>query len=342
MEETGTERLHFDPPDFRSILRGRFQEWVRRRIPASREVVLGHRNIFIIPTRQGLGFCLILVLMFVGAVNYQASLAFAVVFLLGGLFLLSIFHTYRNLSGLRLAGTAPDAVFAGEMAPVTLVLERRGKRTYEALRLHFPDSPQQVGVDLVASVEERPQLHVPARRRGPFSPGRLTVETTFPFGLCRAWSPIDLAIGGLVWPRPEPCDLQWLLDRVHPSGNRTPVGGNDDFYGLREYQRGDSLKHVAWKNYARGQGLFTKQFSSQVDDKLWLDWDMFPGLGIEARLSRLCWCVLQLSGGLSAYGLRLPGLEIAPGRGDAHYRRVMEALALHGLEQGRAGEGGGE
>jgi uncharacterized protein (DUF58 family) len=29
------------------------------------------------------------------------------------------------------------------------------------------------------------------------------------------------------------------------------------------------------------------------------------------------------------YGLRLPGVEIAPGRGDAHRSACLQALALH-------------
>jgi uncharacterized protein (DUF58 family) len=30
------------------------------------------------------------------------------------------------------------------------------------------------------------------------------------------------------------------------------------------------------------------------------------------------------------YGLRLPGVEIAPGRGEAHRGACLQALALHG------------
>src|SRR5690606_20861322 len=119
--------------------------------------------------------------------------------------------------------------------------------------------------------EARLALHVPAPRRGRFSPGRLTVSTVFPFGLCRAWSPVDLALDCIVWPRPEPCDLQALLDQAAPDGSGAPIDSREDFYGLREYQRGDSLRQVAWKHAARGQGMFVKQFAGRRDDELWLD-----------------------------------------------------------------------
>src|SRR5690606_17155224 len=144
------------------------------------------------------------------------------------------------------------------------------------------------------ATEQRLNLYLPTVRRGRMHPGRLVVETVYPFGICRAWSLIDLNFTCLVYPRPVECDLDWLLASQQQHGNTTITRGNDDFHGLREYQRGDSLKHVAWKNLARGQGMYTKEYASNVDNRVWLRWDMFPGLGVEDRLSRLCYCVLKL------------------------------------------------
>ena len=96
------------------------------------------------------------------------------------------------------------------------------------------------------------------------------------------------------------------------------------------------MKQVAWKNVARGQGLQVKQFAEYVDDRIWLDWDMFYGFGAEGRLSRLCYCVLNLSRTDTAYGLRMPGVEIAPDKGTGHRNWLLKVLALYpgpGAEQ---------
>ena len=53
------------------------------------------------------------------------------------------------------------------------------------------------------------------------------------------------------------------------------------------------------------------------------------GLGLEQRLSRLAGWVLAADRAGAHYGLRLPGVEIAPGRGDAHRAACLQALALH-------------
>lgn len=316
----------------RDRLRERFRGWVNRRIPPARRILLNHQNIFILPNRQGMGFLVVLALMLIGAINYEASLAFALSFLLMGLFLTSIFHTFRNLSGLQVSAVAGRSVFAGENAEITVILDRAGEREYESIHLGFP-STDRASADLIDDREIRVELYAPVTRRGRFSPGRLCIETVFPFGICRAWSLVDLQVACLVFPRPIPCDLEWLLSTQQQAGHIRMNTGNEDFYALREYQRGDSLRHVAWKNFARGQGLLTKQFSSNLDERVWLDWEMFPDLDMENRLSRLCFCVLQLDQSGMDYGLRLPGIEIAPDKGAVHYQRVLEKLALYGLEE---------
>ena len=77
----------------------RFQQWLRERIPPTSHITLSQKNIFIFPTRTGFVFAGLLVLLILGAINYQASLVYAMAFLLGSLFLVTILYTFRNLSG---------------------------------------------------------------------------------------------------------------------------------------------------------------------------------------------------------------------------------------------------
>lgn len=307
-----------------------FHRWVHRRIPPSRHVILNQYNIFILPNKQGLGFLAVLALMFVGAINYEASLAFALVFWLLGVFILSIFYTFRNLSGLHISAVSGSSVFAGEHAEICVILSRHGERIHEALNLSFPGS-RKVTANLISNTEERSSIYLAADKRGWFRPGRMTIETIFPFGLCRSWSLVDLDLRCLVYPKPVECDLTWLTSQQQQSGHTNITRGSDDFHSLRDYQQGDSLRHVAWKIAARGRGMYTKEYSANVDDKIWLRWDMFPDMAMEDRLSRLCYCVLQLDAAGLEYGLELPGEVIQPAKGSSHYEKVMRTLALFGI-----------
>lgn len=316
-----------EAPNARLWRSPRFKRWLDRRMPAADSVVLDQKKIFILPTREGLYFLVLVLLMMLAATNYQNSLAFALAFLLVSLFIVSILHTYRNLSGLSIEAGATKPAFATEDAEFQVILKRHGARTYEALMLGWDPELLQ-GADLIEDEEVKLRLFVKTGRRGVMNPGRLLIQTWYPVGLFRAWSWVDLGMTTLVYPRP-----------VH--GGELPVGttttnegalvqreGADDFYGLREYQDGDPLRHVAWKSYARTGEMLTKQYAAFVDRRIWLDWEYFQGLDREARLSRLCYWVIRLSSGNDEYGLRLPGQMIEPSRGAEHREAVLRALAL--------------
>jgi uncharacterized protein (DUF58 family) len=89
---------------------------------------------------------------------------------------------------------------------------------------------------------------------------------------------------------------------------------------------------VVWKKAAKlldsGGELLSRDTSSTVQQRLWLEWQATAALAPEARLSRLAaWVVRGDQLGLR-YGLRLPHASIEPDQGDAHRRACLEALAL--------------
>ena len=81
---------------------------------------------------------------------------------------------------------------------------------------------------------------------------------------------------------------------------------------------------------ARGDDLLTKEFQATASAELWLDWMDARAPDPEARLSVLAHWVIETERLGQSYGLRLPGVSIPPGRGEAHRARCLEALALHG------------
>lgn len=296
--------------------------------PESGPVRLDRRRVYILPTRQGLLLGGVLVAILLGAINYDNALAYALVFLLAGLGVVSILHTWRNLLGLRVEAGRCQAVFAGEQARFVIGLHNDTDEARPAVALTAPD-----GVETVWDVAvglRWVELLRPAPRRGRLRAGRFTLATRFPLGLFRAWSPLELAMDCLVYPAPAP---QRGLPPAQPGtegGGGDGGQGHDDFAALRPYRAGDSLGHVHWKAVAREQGMHTKLFTGEQAQELWLAWELLPGLPVEDRLARLCRWVLEADAAGLAYGLRLPDRSIAPAFGPAQRRRCLEALALYG------------
>lgn len=311
-------------------VRPRWQGWIARRIPPAATQQLNQRRIFIIPTRQGLAFGVALLLMLLTAINYQNSLAYGLTFLLLSLFIVAILHTYRNLGGLRLTALGAQPVFVGEQAVFRVRLEGEG-RARQAVGIGW-DAEQLQFADVLSDGAQEVLLALTAERRGWLRPGRLRVESRFPLGLLVAWSWLDLQQSALVYPRPLPGDLPLESGsaEVDDEGVRPSGRGVDDFQGLRPYQPGDSRRRLHWKAYSRGQGLLVKDFAALSGRNVWLEFNALGG-DAEARLSRLCHWVLELSQRQGPFGLRLPDGRIPVAEGDAHREACLRALALHGV-----------
>lgn len=321
----------------RQRLKRGFVDWSLRRSPRLKQLTLNQRRIYILPSRAGFTFLLLLLVMLLLAINYQNNLMFAATFLLGSLFVVAILHTYANLSGISIHFIRGHACFAGEQAAFDLTLSASGTRQYESIQLGLAEGDSSA-IDLLEQRQLTLSLYQHTYRRGPLQAGALLIETYYPLGLFRAWTWLQVDLQTVVYPRPVAggalADLIGAGSGEQTKKYQSEKSGGEEFAGLEQYQPGMSLKRIAWKNYARGQGMHAKQYVELSDNRRWLSWEVWPELGTEARLSRLTWWVLQLHCLGEEYGLQLPGLEISPDRGELHRVQVLEALACFTLNAG--------
>jgi uncharacterized protein (DUF58 family) len=311
----------------------RIAHWLWGFTPPERGTVeLVHRRVYILPARLGWFFGATLAVLLVGSINYALQLGFALTFLLAGLGLVGMVHTARNLARIAISAGRAEPVFAGESAQFRLYLDARAAFDRPAILVRHIASGAQLVVDVPARGVAEVALPVPAERRGRLALGRVMLETRFPLGLFRAWSYIEPDARCVVYPRPERSALPPFSGEAAAGARRTQTAGSDDFAGLRGYQRSDSPRHIAWKAAARSDELLTKQFAGEAAAELWLDEQLLvPGLDLEQRLSRLAGWVLAAERAGAHYGLRLAGVEIPPGRGEAHRAACLQALALYRL-----------
>jgi uncharacterized protein (DUF58 family) len=309
----------------------RLRNWLYGYAPPERgTVVLGHRRVYIVPTHLGWIYAAMLGILLVGSINFALQLGFVLTFVLAGTGIAAMVHTTRNLARLAVSAGRAEPVFAGEAAQFRLLLDNRARHDRPALLARHIGSGAQVVLDLDAGALGEAVLAVPAQKRGWTPLGRVMLETRFPLGLFRAWSYVEPDARCLVYPQPERSPLPPASAAAAAGASRAHASGNNDFSGLRAYQLSDSPRHVAWKAAARSDNMLTKQFSGAAGAELWLDWwQLAAALDPERRLSRLAGWVLAAEQAGAAYGLRLPGLELAPARGDAHRNACLQALALH-------------
>ncbi len=294
---------------------------------------LMRRNVFILPTPFGFLWLLTAIALYLLGSNYANNPALLMSFLLLGMFLLCIAPTYTNLAGLRLEALAAEAGFADQ--PLCFRLQLRSDRPRASLELSWlaeeRDAPA-VFLGLFSGTFQA-ELWCTPPQRGPFRPGAIRLTSSYPLGLFRCWTYLQPAWEALVYPKPERCLLQSSPGedrREDTTGSAAP--GTETLTGLRPYQRGEPLHRVAWKQVARGQGWYTKQFEGTQHTSLWLRLDQTPGRDREERLSHLCWQVLQCTQQQATFGLMLGSQVLRPASGTAHLKACLQALALYGWE----------
>ncbi|MGC3980930.1 MAG: DUF58 domain-containing protein [Steroidobacteraceae bacterium] len=307
--------------------------WSRRRHGVdSSPVELTHRRIYILPTRLGLVYAIAVLAMGLGGMNYGNNLALMLAFLLAALGFVAMHHCHRNLAGLRIHSLANEPVFAGQLAYLQLAVENPSPQIRFDI-LAETEQHQATPVQATIAAQTPIQLPIASTTRGWLRLERLSLSTRYPFGLFRGWTVLHLDLKCLIYPRPSERSNTPPPTQFDSRHTQDLQRGDDEFAGFRSFHPGDSPNRIAWKAYAREQGLLIKQFAGASVATCVLDWDALAGLDAETRLSRLCrWVIDSHQQGI-AYGLKLPGFNAAPALSEAHRTRCLSALALF---QGRS------
>lgn len=343
----------------------RLRAWLRP--PRRPEHAATHRNVYILPSGAGWLFALLLVVLLVASINDRLALGHALTFGLAAVALVSMPMTHAQVRGLRLRLAPIDPVPAGTPATLVLEIDHPGPARH-GLRLRLDPSTQMLDLDLPADATTTMRLPLPTSQRGWQALPPVVVESRFPFGLFRAWTVWRPEPAVLVWPAveqpapplPAPSGTPEDTD-PSPAGTATVTA----FDGLRPWRAGDGPRDIAWKHLARRPAPLepvSRDLAPLVETSplppLWLTWEEAAGASAaagmdfsrgagrqragspqrpdsqrraiddEARLSRLAAWVQAAHRTGRPCGLRLPGCHIAPSLGEAHRRRLLQALAL--------------
>ena len=317
----------------RRALVDRLSAWAARRHGRdSLPIKINRRRIYILPTRFGVMLACMLVAMLIAGLNYNSNLALAFGFLMASIALVTMHHCNRNLLGLQVDVTTEVDAFAGREASFEFVLRNDSEVERRDVEIRCLAAAGVRSVPARSSEAVLVAVRVP--RRVIVRIAQFELRTRYPFGWFHAWTYVQGALTVYVAPAPHGSRT---LPAVAGSGtgSRSETRGDEDFAGLRAYEPGVPLKHMAWKVLARGGEPAVQSYTSLAALPEWLEWSALEGEDTERRLSQLCLWVLESESAQRIYGLRIPGKEIPPGRGAAHRFACLRALAMFGSAESR-------
>jgi uncharacterized protein (DUF58 family) len=293
-------------------------------------VKIERRRIYIVPTWFGLILTALLIAMLVAGLNYSSNLGLAFAFFMASTVLVAMHHCHRNLLGLTVDVKLEVDALAGADALFFFMLRNESAvdRCDVEVRLDTVVATRSVAIGGYEEV----MLAVPVAHRGVSRWNQFELRTTYPFGWFRAWTYVQAPLTAFVAPAPGGNRPLPPVTAATGEGARSESRGEEDFAGLRSYTPGIPLKHMAWKTLARGGEAAVRVYSDLGARPEWLEWSSLEGLDTETRLSQISrWIAASEAGHQRPYGIRIPGVEIPPGRGPAHRWRCLRALACHGM-----------
>jgi uncharacterized protein (DUF58 family) len=293
-------------------------------------------------TGPGWAYLLLTLLLGLVAVNTGNNL----IYLVESAFLASLavsgFFGKRNLSRLRVDLLPPEEIFAGAGHPWRITV--RNDRTRMAALLirvtwrggsflipYLPPGGSGGGF-LTAAFPER----------GRHPRGEVRIESRYPFGLFIRSRRVDPGDPVIVFPRPLRADLPAAAQAPPDPGSVLPVnrkGDDPEVLLLRDYLEGDSVRHIDWKASARTGELKTKEMAGAAAAPLWIHFDRVPAASREERISRVAHWLLEGNRRGMPVGLVMEGRTHPPASDRGGLRRMLEDLALLGLETEGAAKG---
>ena len=236
------------------------------------------------------GFIYCTMMMFIGlaAINTQANLLFGVFGLMIGILVVSFLLSGVVLRRMKADRVLPDHMIVGRPAALTYNLVNQ-KRFWPSLSVTIGEID---GADAFARPPTAYMLHAANRmaatvaadvvplRRGLVALNRYQLSTSFPFGFIKRAAQRRHADTVLVLPMIGTMRRE-LMRRFQSAQSigvnvRPRAGGNDEFYGVREYRAGENPRHIYWKRSAGAGPMVVKEMTRVSPPKVVLLMDARP------------------------------------------------------------------
>lgn len=213
------------------------------------------------PTKRALALGGGALVLFGVGTNVQAGWVLAIAALLAGLMVVGLVGPLRALRGIEVSRRAPRSATAGQAVAVSLdVTNASGSvRGLIGVDDRFCGRGAAV-VGLIRPNETRQYLgRRSGARRGVYRGGPCTLESGAPFGVARVRRTVDVGSPIVVYPRTYEVGSRQLLGL---GSWRAPAPFGDPST-VRDYRRGDPLKHVHWRTSARRGELVVREFDTE-------------------------------------------------------------------------------
>lgn len=290
-------------------------------------------------------------MLFMGlaAVNSQANLLFGVFGLMFGILLVSFMLSRLMLRRLRIRRTLPEHGVVGQSMSIKYEFTNH-KRFWPSLSVclaeldgteAFVKQPQTYLLHAAPRMTATVPMEVVCKRRGLHALDTYQVGTSFPFGFVKR--AVERTQKDTVLIYPALAEVNPRIMQMARSAEKTGAtvrprrGGQDEFYGVKEFRTGENPRWIYWRRSARTGVLVAKEMTQVSPPRLLLLVDTCAeepteqaGAAVEkviAMAGSLVSHAIEARLAVGVFAWSEGWLGVPPNRGKRHRREVLSALA---------------
>jgi len=301
-------------------------------------------------TSRGISLLLAVIVLLAIAWNTDITMVYIFFVIALVMFVLSYFHMRLNTPDINIQRTAQETAFQDEMLNIKMNIHNnisRGVSFFEIMDYFPAAQPGKEKASLfVLEIKPKEEISfnyaVECYKRGLWKMGPIEIISQDALGFFRMKRTLNIMSNIIVYPSffrifafPPLASgsVSWMgVETAKISGD------SHEFFGIREYQRGDSMSRIHWLSSARHNKLIVKQFERSSIQEVTIVLDLKKGNDIGAGRETTLEYSVKIAGSIARFLMNIGAFvqivgftkeaAILPlGKGDSHLYNTLEYLA---------------
>jgi len=301
-------------------------------------------------TSRGISLLLAVVTLIAIAWNTDITMVYIFFVIALVMLILSYFHMYLNSPDIEIRRVTQETAFEDEMLNIKMSIRNKLPRSssfFEVLD-YFPAAQpgkEKVSLfvlELKAKEEKIFNYTLECYKRGVWKIGPIEVISHDALGFFVMKKTINVESDIIIYPAffrifafPQLArgSISWIgVETSKISGD------SHEFFGIREYQRGDAMSRIHWPSTAKHNKLIVKQFERNTVQEVTIALDLKKGNDIGFGKETTLEYAVKIAGSIARFlmdsgafvqiiGCTDEAIVVPLGKGDSHLFKVLEYLA---------------
>ncbi|MFA5389130.1 MAG: DUF58 domain-containing protein [Candidatus Omnitrophota bacterium] len=301
-------------------------------------------------TSKGISLLFTVIILLAIAWNTDITMVYIFFVIAFVMFIMAYFHMRLNMPDIEVQRVTQDTAYEDEMMNIKMNIRNNISRSASFFEIvdYFPGAePGKENTSLfMLNIRAKEEMNfnytMDCYKRGIWKIGPIQVVSQDALGFFRMRKALNVVSNIIVYPAlfrvfafPPPASgsVSWLgVETAKISGD------SHEFFGVREYQRGDLMSRIHWPSTARHNKLIVKQFERNAIQEVTIVLDLKKGNDIGVGKETTLEYAVKIAGSVARYLMdnrvfvQLVGYtdeaRVVPfGRGESHAFKILEYLA---------------